>query len=54
MREGLGVGEIVGRHDLDAGPVEGGTENIASDPAESVDANFDCHLVAKNSLVRGE
>src|SRR5271169_159084 len=43
MREGLGVGNVVDRDELDVFVIERGAHDVASDAAEAVDANLDGH-----------
>ncbi len=48
VREGLVVGEIVHRHDLEVRTLrECRAEVVASDPAEAVDADLDSHGVSR-------
>ena len=47
MRVGVGIAEIVDRHDLDLALVWSlvqGAQNVAADAAIAVDADLDCHL----------
>ena len=44
--EGGGGGEVVDGDEFDVGIAERGAEDIASDAAEAVDANLDCHVRA--------
>jgi hypothetical protein len=42
--QGGGGGEVVDGDEFDVGIAEGGAEDVASDAAEAVDANLNCHV----------
>ena len=49
MRHGLGVAEVVQRHDLDVGAERvQRTEEVPTDAPEPVDADTHCHRVESN------
>ena len=44
VRESLGVGKIVHRHEFNVGTVKGRADDVPADAAEAINANLDCHV----------
>src|SRR5579862_6843311 len=45
--QGFGVGQVVDRHKFDIAVIERGTQHVAPDAAESINAYFDCHKTSE-------
>ena len=43
VREGLGVGQIVDRDEVQLCIAQGGPENVPADPSKPIDADFQTH-----------
>ncbi len=47
MGQGLGVGEIVDRHEFDIAVIERSAKHVSPDASESVDSYFNCHFASE-------
>ena len=54
VRQRLGVGQVVDRHELDRRVAERRPDDIASDAAEAVDCYLDCHKLSILLLSLGD
>src|SRR6185437_9760135 len=52
MRQGRGIRQVVDRDEVDLAAARRRAHDVATDAAESVDTNFDSHLVLRHASAR--
>src|SRR5439155_9348804 len=50
MRQRMGVGDVIHRHELDVVAAQARPQDVAADAAKAIDADRDCHTMSPRSV----